>query len=264
MKSTDPYTIHGNGPLVILLHSSMSSKDQWLSLVTRLKSDFTLLSIDLSGYGASPFPENPDTFSIADEIKIITDILCSQFRDTKRFHLVGHSYGGAIALNLAHLQAEHLKTLTLFEPVAFHLLKRNSPSHLQVTGIVNKLTELLKDRNKVEATKTFIDYWSGEGTFDNLNRQHKGIFISYIDKVQLDFKALFNETLAVQNYSTPDRPTCLIKGEKSPISSLEIFDILSHSVKGSMIHTVKGGHMSPITHVKEVNQIIETFLRSFR
>ncbi len=264
MKSAKPYTIHGNGPLVVLLHSSMSSKDQWISLITSLKSDFTLLPIDLSGYGASPFPENPETFSIADEVKIITDILCSQFGDNKRFHLVGHSYGGAIALKLAHIQAEQIKTLTLFEPVAFHLLKRNSFSHLQVTDIVNRITKQLKNENKLEATKTFIDYWSGRGTFENLSKQHKELFVSYIDKVQLDFKALFYETLAVQNYSTPDRPTCLIKGEKSPISSLDIFKILSQSLTGSMIHTVKGGHMSPITHFKEVNLIIETFLRTFR
>ncbi len=242
----------------------MSSKDQWISLIISLKSDFTLLSIDLSGYGASPFPENPDAFSISDEIKIITDILCSQFGDSIRFHLVGHSYGGAIALKLSHLQREQIKTLTLFEPVAFHLLKKNSSSHLQITDLVNKLTEQLKSENKVEATKIFVDYWSGKGTFENLNKHQKELFVSYIDKVPLDFKALFNETLVAQKYGVPDRPTCLIKGAKSPIPSLEICDILSHSIKGSMIHTVKGGHMSPITHFKAVNQIITSFLRTHR
>ncbi|MBC8441282.1 MAG: alpha/beta hydrolase [Deltaproteobacteria bacterium] len=176
------------------------------------------------------------------------------------FHLVGHFYGGAIALKLAVKLLARIRTLTLFEPVAFHLLPSDGAAHNEITTIVKNLTQALEKKDKTLATKLFIDYWSGKGTFENLKQKNQAVFIQYIDKVVLDFQALFNESLTLKDYSKVNIPVSMIKGEKSPLTSIQIFQILEHYLPDRSIHSVPGGHMSPITHVNKVNKIIENFL----
>ena len=45
--------------------------------------------------------------------------------------LIGHSFGGAIALHMARTRPELFKALVLFEPVAFHLFKTAEPALYQ-------------------------------------------------------------------------------------------------------------------------------------
>jgi pimeloyl-ACP methyl ester carboxylesterase len=258
---TKGYKIRGKrGPFVVLLHSSMSSKDQWVDLTSKLSSQFRLIAIDLAGYGDNELPSNPDTFSTNNEISLVKNIIEKEIKESEQFHLIGHSYGGAISLKLAVEIPNRIQTLTFFEPVAFHLLPPLETAYNEVMEIVEKLSLALKENNKTLAAQLFIDYWSGKGTFKRLAVKNQEMFINYIDKVSLDFKALFNETLNLCDYSKIDIPICMIKGEKSPISSLSIFEILEQNLSIFSVHSVPGGHMSPITHFKHVNKIIEDFL----
>ena len=43
-------------PAIVLLHSSMSSKAQWATLVEQLTPDFRCIPLDLLGYGTAPYP----------------------------------------------------------------------------------------------------------------------------------------------------------------------------------------------------------------
>lgn len=258
--TTKGYTVSGQGPLIVLLHSSMSSKDQWNPLIPLLCHQFKMVSIDLAGYGDNELPQNPQTFSTGDEVAVVQDILLKQTHGKEAFHLVGHSYGGAIALKLAVKQTARIKTLTIFEPVAFHLLPAGGTARDEITTIAQRLTRALENNDKKLATALFIDYWSGCGTFENLKQNNQTRFIRYIDKVVLDFQALFAESLTLDDYSTVNIPVCMIKGEKSPLSSLQIFQILERCFPDHCVHSVPGGHMSPITHADKVNQIITAFL----
>ena len=50
-------------------------------------------------------------------------MLARELRPGEKFHLIGHSYGGMVALQLAaQAQPQRVRSLSLFEPIAFHLL----------------------------------------------------------------------------------------------------------------------------------------------
>src|SRR5215831_7960985 len=114
----------GSGTAVVCLHSSASSSVQWRPLMERLADRFRVISVDLYGYGQSPpWPEGR-ALSLADEVRLLEPVL----RDAgNRFHLIGHSYGGAIALRAALDRPERLLSLSLFEPVLFSLLAEEDP-----------------------------------------------------------------------------------------------------------------------------------------
>src|SRR5262245_40305747 len=104
---------------VVLLHSSGASGAQWRTLAEQLGERYHVVAPDLYGYGASaPWPGH-GPFSLAHEAEIVHALLD---RLGERVHLVGHSYGGAVALHVARLHSERLRSLALIEPVAFHLL----------------------------------------------------------------------------------------------------------------------------------------------
>jgi len=262
MKYSKDYSVQGSGVPVVLLHSSMSNKEQWHKLSSVLTERFQILAIDLIGYGESEYPEDPDSFSLKDETRRVQSII-SQALNEQPFHLVGHSYGGATALRLTYEAELTIKSLSIFEPVAFHLLDKGDPALSQIIDIVDKINVQLQQEDLPAATKIFVDFWSGEGTFDNIVTEKQVYLERYIRKVALDFQALINEPLTLQDYQEITLPVCMITSPQSPLPTRQIVDNLRITLPHMELHHTAGGHMAPIGNAREVNPIFEAFLRSF-
>ena len=57
-----------------------------------------MIAIDLCGYGDNEQPKMPPLFSLDDEVRLVSDHLDRLVGAGARVHLVGHSYGGLVAL----------------------------------------------------------------------------------------------------------------------------------------------------------------------
>jgi pimeloyl-ACP methyl ester carboxylesterase len=89
---------HGEGPPVLLLHGFGASTYSWRHIVNRLAKDNTLILLDLKGFGRSSKP--PDgAYSIYDQAAAVRHVIRN--RDLRRLTLVGHSFGGGVALAVA-------------------------------------------------------------------------------------------------------------------------------------------------------------------
>jgi len=238
----------------------MSSKEQWSRLSTGLNGDFHTIAIDLYGYGDGDYPRNPSSFSLVDEV-LRVDAIITRLIGTAQFHLVGHSYGGATALRLAYDNQERLESLSLYEPVAFHLLKENEPALGQILQLVDGINRCIEEADLSQATRMFVDFWSGEGTYNGISEVKRNYLDGLIPKVALDFQAGINEPLTIEDYRQIDLPVCLITSPESPLTTRQIVTSLEEALPQSQLHRADGGHMAPITNAKGVNEIIETFLR---
>src|SRR5262245_10645766 len=160
------YAETGRGETVVLLHASASSGAQWRSLTEILQGRWRVLAPDLYGYGQSdqrPFPGSP---GFADDAALADAVVADSGGP---IHLVGHSYGAAVALRFAADRPERLLSLTLIEPVAFHLL-RGAPQGAAEYALFHEVTVLAADVTRAAAEgdgrrgmARFIDYWNGEG-----------------------------------------------------------------------------------------------------
>lgn len=253
--------VEGHGPAIVLLHSSMGSKSQWRNLMERMRGTHRLIAIDLHGYGDSPMPPCRSRFSLDDEVRLVRSKLDQILAAEERFHLVGHSFGGGVALRLAHDHPERIRGLALYEPTAFHLLDPNDPALAEIQAVAAAVEDAMRRGQALSAVETFIDYWSGDGTYAALPLLRQAQFASLLPKVLLDFRALFHEPLRASDYRRIAVPACLIAGRKSPDCAHAIASVLAACLPDREIHETGTGHMGPVTHPDRVNPIIDGFIR---
>ncbi|WP_420477138.1 alpha/beta fold hydrolase [Noviherbaspirillum sp. ST9] len=253
--------VEGHGPAVVLLHSSMGSKSQWRMLMESMRGTHRLIAIDLYGYGDSAMPALGERHSLDDEVRLVQSKLDQLLAPGERFHLVGHSFGGGVALRLAHANPARLHSLALFEPTAFHLLDRKDKVLDDIRAVAH-LTRVAADEDqRLAATEIFIDYWSGKGAFAALPPARQALFTSLLPKVPLDFQALIDDPLRPSDYSRMAVPSCLITGRDSPRCTHAIVNVLVARMAKAERHEIGAGHMAPVSHPALVNPIIEGFIR---
>lgn len=113
------YQDAGDGPTVILAHGAGRTNEFWAPLVVALSNRYRVLAPRLLGYGrVEPRSGNMRLHPWSDCAVLLA--LTEQAGDS--VHIVGHSYGGTVALEAARALGRRTRSLTLIEPVAFHLL----------------------------------------------------------------------------------------------------------------------------------------------
>ncbi|RUO79589.1 alpha/beta fold hydrolase [Pseudidiomarina taiwanensis] len=245
-------------PPVLLLHSSQSSAGQWRALVAELAKSYAVLSVDLLGYGAAPaVTGTPESFRFEAEIPRILEAL-EKAQVRQPVTLIGHSYGGALALKLALEQPFAVARLVMFEPVAFHLLEATEAARQEIDQVAENMASL----SQAEATAGFVDYWNFHGFFAALPSKMQGLMIAQGDKVNYDFSALMGEPYGLDDYRNIKVPSLLLRGEHTRQSAHAVADKLLSALPEVTAKTLPTGHMGPITHAAQVNQAILNFLTS--
>ena len=259
-KSPPAYYSVGTGSAVVLLHCTLSSKNQWRALSGMLEGEHRVIAVDLYGYGETPMPEQCEGFSLLDEVALVQSLLDRILPPDEPIQLVGHSYGGAVALRFSHRHPGRVRTLTVFEPVAFHLLRRDDPGLRPVLDMMEELGRLLANGRRAEAAATFLDYWSGPGSFANFPARVQQDFARRTVKLLLDFQALTGTPLGLEDYRELAMPVTLIAGKSSQLPALRVARQLSQVLPDCRLCWVETGHMGPVTHPEVVNTIIKASL----
>ncbi len=157
------YRDEGRGQTVVLAHSSSSFSGQWRLLIGHLRDRYRVFAPDLVGYGGTgAWPPGRDDL-VADEIAIVEAMVA--LGDAPA-HLVGHSYGGAICARVALRRPQQARSLTVIEPVMFHLL--SEPEHRAAHAEIRKVAEDVARRVEAgrpdAAAEGFLGYWIGPDT----------------------------------------------------------------------------------------------------
>lgn len=121
------WAVGSNGTPVLFLHGFGASVQIWRSALETLAQRHRVLAVDLPGFGRSDKPNAPYTLEyMAAFVRDFLDAIA-----VPRVTLVGHSFGGAVALRFALDFPKRLEKLGLMEPAA--LARRASPLLLLMT-----------------------------------------------------------------------------------------------------------------------------------
>jgi len=252
-------TSHDSRPAVVLLHSSLSSRNQWAALMAAQEANYRFIAIDLLGYGKSAFPTEAAAagYTLAHEADAVAAALTAQLDAGEPFHLIGHSYGGATALRLARQMRQRVLSLAVFEPVAFHLLPEGDAGRQEIEAVVASINA---EHGAEGAARVFIDYWNRPGAFDTLPEVQRARFSAGIAKVKLDFIALLGEPATLDDMGALDLPALVLAGSKGPASTRRVAEALAGALPDARFALTPGGHMAPITHADAVNPQLLEFL----
>jgi pimeloyl-ACP methyl ester carboxylesterase len=251
----------GSGEPVVLLHSSGSSGAQWRALAQRLAERYTVMAPDFYGYGGTAHWPGCRPFHLECEAEIVLALLG---RAGRRAHLVGHSYGGAVALHVAGLRRDLLRSLTLIEPVAFHLLRGTDASALaEIVQLAESVASATARGEYLAAFGRFIDYWNGPEAWREVPADKRCAMAARLPKIALDFHATLNEPARLEDFRSMSVPTLLLHGTSSPWPARRICDLLERILPEARLETIGGaGHMAPLTHRDLVNATVIAHLDS--
>jgi pimeloyl-ACP methyl ester carboxylesterase len=253
----------GVGSAVVCLHSNASHSVQWRGLMDRLSGRHRVLALDSYGAGKSPDWPSRTQISLQDEVDLIAPVLNGI---EGSYTLVGHSYGGAVALKAALHAPQRVKALVLYEPTLFSLVQARSPAPNGVDGIRDAVAQsgrALDAGDKDAAARHFIDFWMGLGSWDATPEPRKPGIAESVTCVRRWAHALFTEPASLAEFARLNMPVLYMLGDKSPESAhavaRELLPVWPHA---QVVRFAQMGHMAPVTHPDVVNPVVDAFLAS--
>jgi pimeloyl-ACP methyl ester carboxylesterase len=227
----------------------------------KLSPTHHVLAPDSYGSGKSPEWHSDRKISVQDEVDFIEPVIA---RAGTPFTLVGHSYGGGVALMAALAHRSQLGSLVLFEPSLFSLVDAASPPPNGADGIKNAVaasSAALDAGDRDAAAGHFIDFWMGKGSWAATPEQRRPAITDSIVNVRRWAHALITEPTPLEAFSALDMPILYMLGENSPESAQAVARVLLPVLPRARKVVFPGvGHMAPITHAEMVNAEIVRFL----
>ncbi|MEO8500284.1 MAG: alpha/beta fold hydrolase [Vicinamibacteria bacterium] len=241
----------------ILLHSSGMSSRQWGTLVEVLKRTHRVIAPDLLGSGDNPLWPDEEPFDLAQDVDAIERLVDGLGEPV---HVVGHSYGGLLALTLARRGPAKVRSLTAYDPVAFGVLfdpdDAEGLADLERAGRNPTCTDFLHGGNDAWF-EVFVDYWNGPGAWRGMTETGRAAFLRVGRKVFYEVWSLMHDRTPASAYASVEAPSLFLGGAASPAAARRVVAILGATLPRGRVEIIDGaGHMGPLTHGASVNAVI--------
>ena len=154
----------GDGPTIVLVPGSCSTGAAWRPVIAAWNGQFRCVTTSLLGYGGTAERRTARDPSIAHEADIVEAVIR---KAGGRVHLVGHSFGGLVALAVALRKQVPLASLAIVEAPAAELL-RDCGEDRALPRLPPDDGGLLRAPSRparTEAIAAMIDFYGGAGTY---------------------------------------------------------------------------------------------------
>jgi pimeloyl-ACP methyl ester carboxylesterase len=232
----------------LLVHSGGFTSRQWRKLAEALAPSYNVLAPDLLGYGESgPWPAG-QPFHFEQDLAFLETLI------DEPVHVVGHSYGGFLALKLALARPDLVRSIAAYEPVAFGILDETERQPLYQ---VRQQWEPDASGADEAWLAGFVDWWNGPGAWTRLPEETRGAFRSMGWKVFQEVITLAADRTDAATYATITAPTLVLGGANSPLTERQVVEKLGAALPHATAHIFPDlGHMGPVSHARLVNAAI--------
>lgn len=206
---------------MVFLHGWGGAWQSWAPVVEKLESKYTIYALDLPGFGLSTLSRAYDLADYVEEIhKFIQKEILDPARMTKKVVLIGHSFGGQVALKFALTHPEMLDGLVLVDAAGVRKESwKVQVARLGSLGILRNFGILRKFGRNLLGSE---DYLKVTGLLRETLKKISGEDLtSEFHKIKL--------------------PTLLFWGEKDKATPLKWGEILHSKISNSKLVIVPGG-----------------------
>lgn len=252
--------MNGALPFALCIPSFASSARQYRGLEKRLAGRFHVVAADLYGHGARAPWDGHRRFTLADEAAYFEALL----PDEPPVHLVGHSYGGAVALRIAATNRTRVRSLVLYEPAIWGTLCElcwGEPPTLEIEAVRDETLALLDAGGVQAAAERFIDYWTGAGAWAATSEERRQRLLPAIRSLRDSWPATFGERWSATSLRSIEVPCLLLTGTRSTAAARQAVALLRGLMRNVRVLALDGlGHMGPVTHPERVDAAVDAFL----
>jgi pimeloyl-ACP methyl ester carboxylesterase len=254
------YELHGSGPPLLLIAGLASDSQSWLPVLPALAERYTVILLDNRGAGRS-------TQACATSIELMAEdcLALLSHLGLQKVHLVGHSMGGMVALELSLRCPELVQSMVLLASAA-----RNSRRNNLLFADWADAAETESDQ--AAWFRTILAWILTERFFDA--KEMVDAVLTYLRTYPWpqSAAAFRGQVEAIARYDATDRlgqvtvPTCVIAAEQDILLPLQHSEQLARGIPGAELQVVAGAAHSvhseqPAVLVAAVGSWLERFTK---
>jgi lipase len=249
---------------VLALHCSLAHAGAWSGLAERL-SGITLTGFDQIGHGRAPDWDGlADLHDAATADAIAMALHLGQGR---AIDLFGHSFGGTVALRVALMRPDLVRSLMLVEPVLFAAARASGAAawgafhadHLRVA-------ELMAGGDRAGAARLFHGLWGTGETLETLPEKARDYITNRIHLIPAQNAVLLDDSkglLRAGGLEAVSVPVLLVEGAASPpIIAANHAELARRLPQARRASVTGAGHMLTLTHADELAALVGPHLAS--
>jgi pimeloyl-ACP methyl ester carboxylesterase len=249
------YDENGTGPTIVFVPGSCSTGAAWRPLITSLDEKFRCVTTSLLGYGGTAERRTARDPSISHEIDVVESVIQ---RAGGHVHLVGHSFGGLVALATALRNRATIASLAIIEAPAAELLRDRG--ELQQYSAFRQMTDAYVaafQSGNEEAVAAMIDFYGGVGTFASWPPRVRAYALETTPVNILDWASAYGFPLSAASLATIEIPVLVFRGGASHPAAQCANALISECISGASLVTVEGAtHFMIATHAEQVGREI--------
>ena len=258
------YFSAGQGEIIVFVHGGQEDYRIFMPQIELLSNEFQVVTYSRR-YN---FPNNNkingeyNVGTEADDLKILISTL------DKPVHLVGHSYGGSIALEFAVRNPEMLKSLTLAEPALVNWLNDIPNCESWYETVQEKLIAETKDAFKAKDTtlimKELFEFFAGADIQDQIPPE----VLSMLKANLREMEALVNspsgfDAPSPEDLKALDIPIMILTSEETmPMLTCTNSKLIEIKPQATHHHLLGAGHEMWMTNPKELSVYISNFIKN--
>jgi 3-oxoadipate enol-lactonase len=248
------YELTGVGGDVVLVPGLGNRRSVWMDLLACLSPEFRVLTYDLRGYGGEAPNDEFTIKQLAEDLLALLDSL-----GTETTHVVGHSQGGFIALELALARPELVSSLVLGASASY---TDNYGRHLLRTW------RQLLDSESIDAFYNELFLWNYSPGFFNDRPRELKVLKSWAGRGDFDANTYLRHNRACETHDTRDRlgkiacPTLLLGGAQDIVMGLRHNLLLQQLIPGAELVTLpNAAHQLFAENPEEAYPLVLDFIR---
>ena len=244
----------GQGPRrALLLHCSLGYSGAYAALGAHLGGALSITAFDQPGHGRSA--DWDGTGDLQDQVTAIARELLDEPMD-----VIGHSFGGTVALRLAITHPELVRTLTLIEPPMMAVAKADDPTAAEpIAAAMKGFNTALDAGDRETAAQIFTGQYGDGRPWEKLNPETRKAIADRIHLIRAGAPAVQQDVhglLAPEKMARAAMPALIMDSGGSGVYMSAVQAGLTQRLPDATLVRVaqKGaGHMLPITHPDAVS-----------
>ena len=254
----------GGNRSVLALHCSLAHAGAWSGLAAGLQG-ITMTATDAPGHGrAADWLPGTDMHSLATAQSIA---MAESLGQGASIDLIGHSFGGTVALRIAVERPDLVRSLTLVEPVIFAAGKAvDTAAYERFRTDHLGFAELVEAGDREAATALFHSHWGSGDQLSDLPERTRAYMVERIHLIVAQNPALLDDVggiLRSGGLEAVDVPVLLIEGADSPTIIDAVHRALTLRLPNAARLVVPmAGHMVAITHAATIAASVQAHLDS--